>query len=60
MEQIRKPTKAALEKLIEDIQKRRSNLMDKYGLFGGGEIVNWQMDVLNKSYDKLKTQLDKL
>ena len=59
METIKKPTKEELKKMMQDIQDRRVKLMDKHGLFGGGEMVNLQMDVLNKSYDKLKLQLDK-
>lgn len=57
---VQAPTKAELEALAEDIQNRRVALLDKYGLFGGGEIVNMKFDVLNKSYDKIQAQLDKL
>ena len=60
MERIKAPTVEELQILMQDIQDRRTALMDKYGLFGGGEMVNLQMDVLNKSYDKLELQLDKL
>lgn len=60
MTRVEAPTFEELQKLMQDIQDRRTTLMDKYGLFGGGEMVNLQMDVLNKSYDKLELQLDKL
>jgi len=57
---VQAPTKEELLNLRVDIQARRTALLDKYGIFGGGEMVNIQMGVLNKSYDKVQNQLDKL
>jgi len=57
---VQAPTKEELLNLRADIQARRTALLDKYGIFGGGEMVNIQMEVLNKSYDKVQNQLDKL
>ena len=60
LETIKVPTKDEIVIMMEDIQKRRTDILDKHEIFGGGEIVNMQMDVLNKSYDKLQKQLDTL
>lgn len=55
---IQRPTKEELQAILEDIRTRRSVLMDKYGLLGGGETVNIVIDGLNKMYDKTKAQID--
>jgi len=58
MSKVEAPTKAEIEALMEDIRNRRTAYLDKYGLFGGGELINMKLDVLNKMWDKLKLQLD--
>lgn len=55
---VKRPTKEELQKIVDDLHHRRTALLDKYGLLGGGETVNIIMNSLNSMYDKAKEQLD--
>lgn len=54
------PTLEELEALERDLHNRKAALLDKHGIFGGGQVVNMQHDVLNKSLDKVEQQIKNL
>jgi len=57
MEKITAPTQDELKATLKDLHERKAALLDKYGIFGGGEMVNIQHDRLNKSIDKVEAQI---
>jgi hypothetical protein len=57
MEELKAPTQDELKAILKDLHNRKTALLDKHGLFGGGEIVNMQHDVINKSIVKVEAQL---
>ena len=60
MEKVKQPTLDELKSLRKDLHDRKVALLDKYGIFGGGEMVNVQHEVLNKSIDKVESQIKAL
>lgn len=43
-------TRKEIQAKLEEIHKKRTDLMDKYGLFGGGEEINKLFSQLNLDY----------
>ena len=50
-------TKAEIQAKLDEIQKKRSDLMDKHGLFGGGQEINKLFDHLNNDYKNYESML---
>lgn len=46
-----------IEKRLKEIQAQRVALLDKHGVFGGGQVVNRMFGRLNEQYDKLESEL---
>tara|TARA_R110000868_G_C10728287_1_gene751362 strand:+ start:193 stop:369 length:177 start_codon:yes stop_codon:yes gene_type:complete len=57
MEKLKAPTQDELKAILKELHERKTALLDKYGIFGGGEMVNMQHDVINKSIEKVEAQL---
>jgi hypothetical protein len=51
-------TKSEIQAKLDEIQKKRTDLMDKYGLFGGGQEINKLFDHLNQDYKSYEILLE--
>lgn len=51
------PTEQLLEteEQLKEIHNKKVALLDKYGIFGGGQAVNQQFHLLNKQEDNLES-----
>jgi hypothetical protein len=60
MEIVKQPTLEELKSLRQELNQRKAALLDKHGIFGGGEVVKAQHHVINKSIEKLSAQIKEL
>tara|TARA_R110000803_G_scaffold57459_1_gene115372 strand:+ start:768 stop:944 length:177 start_codon:yes stop_codon:yes gene_type:complete len=57
MEELKAPTQDELKAILKELHERKTALLDKYSIFGGGHLVNMQHDVINKSIEKVEAQI---
>ena len=57
MEELKAPTQDELKAILKELHERKTALLGKYGIFGGGHLVNMQHDVINKSIEKVEAQI---
>lgn len=50
-------TISEIQAKLDEIQKKRSDLMDKHGLFGGGQEINKLFSQLNLDYKNYEALL---